>query len=228
MPSQASVIFSIACRLLWRDVWLPLLERSHDLRDALERDLIASGEDEQALTDWLVNLFDAEQAPVSLGGVREALYHAFDSFRFMLSAEDRHAWQTRILQDPVAARSKVETLLLDFPDVPIVTSYYWRSDPWRIAWVLHEGTWWQCRFDPAAIQARGPEGMVVRPFTEVLASFTAVHQDAAVRAEQLHAERLAVRFYSGEHIVYPWFTQRSAAIADAGLSDDERKRIDGP
>lgn len=214
--SAPTTMLRRACRSFWNDVQLPILERSHELLASLAAELAEAGSNEGRLLTWLQSVLDAQNQPISLGGVREALFQAFDDFRSRLSPEDTHAWRMRILQEPVAARSNMETLLLDFPESPLVTSYYWRNDPWRIAWFEDKGTWWQCRIVEPVSEDQSEAGRTLhfRPYSDVLRDM-ASEMGTAAAAERLHAERLAVRFYSGEHILYPWFIPiQSADAAD--------------
>ncbi|SIS54761.1 hypothetical protein [Alicyclobacillus vulcanalis] len=188
----AHELLTKGCASLYRDVALCLSERAMDLP-------VRQGASMEDLHHWLRRLAEAEEAPIQLSGVRYALLQAFRRFKPVLDPGERHAWLDFILRDPTKARARAYELLLAHPEPALLTSYYWRHDPWRIAWFEHEGEWWQMVWHPATADC------AFRTRSEVLAN--ARRDGQRYDPHWLHEERLAVQFENGDVIYYPWLAE---------------------
>lgn len=196
-----------ACLALFEDVQYGLMERSHELFEQVQSQRVDAGNDAHQLAVWLECLQKAEEAAPTLAGVRNALFHVFEFFKDRLPADVRHDWHANIVNDPIHARGNAYQWLLHIPDVEIVTSYFFRNDAWRVAWFRHEGTWWQFRV-PDHFSASEP----VYHLTKRDDVVNQIAKDHTTDIERLHEERLAVRFYTGEHVLYPWLLEPAVPL----------------
>ncbi|MFD1676707.1 hypothetical protein [Alicyclobacillus fodiniaquatilis] len=188
-----------ACEAFWRDIQYPVMERSHSAEQMLGEHLQAARGDVKALQTWLMDCLEVEKTPVSLAGMRNTLFHVFGDFKEHLSAEDRHTWHTQILTQPQKARQRMYELLAVEPNADLLTSYYWRSDAWRLVWFRYANVWWQFRLSERA------DGLLYTflPAKDVLKDAPLPLLSASSSHAWLHQARLGVRLPDGELVVYP-------------------------
>lgn len=186
------------CEALWRDIKYPVMERSYEMEQQLQAKLQQARGDKAELERWLEAVFAAELRPVSLAGTRNTLFHVFGYFRDSLEPDVRHEWHKLILNEPKRARLHVKELLTAHPNALLLTSYYWRSDGWRISWFRHEKTWWQMRVHDETPRPSVTFTTHAELMTQAPSSIQSVDMQ-----NWLHKHRLAVRFADGEFILYP-------------------------
>ncbi|WAH37864.1 hypothetical protein [Alicyclobacillus dauci] len=191
-----------ACEALWRDVRYPVMERSHSLEQQMQQALQAARDSTELLQIWLCDLLRVEQEPITLAGVRNALFHVFDHFKDSVCEASRHDWHALIVNEPWKARRRIHELLAEYPSTPVLTSYYWRTDPWRQAWFPFGETFWQFRLAPDGTD-------VVATFSTFADVIRAAPDGQGVPTNRwLDEMRLAVILESGETILYPELVAR--------------------